>query len=299
MTGNDWVGTHHDRGFNELLDAVAQEGIEALNAFKHKQLELENIENAFYISQRILQEAQSVLGEDNPEFIRLLMQSIEGCLHAGKEELALRQAEYLRGLLEKAGDTDSPQYQFAAGAQAICLSGLKRYDQAIPALEQLRMLQDGSPVPEQVSTLMDLALAYAGNGMPDRAKEMCGIFNAKALRWLREAASSPEADTDTAFSLCAYAIDVCMSVLAGTGGDGGAAWALDALLAYRGMMYRLIPSASTIHSPDGEVYRRTIGALPPGCTFMDCVRFEDLFGHRIKDMLFFKDDGGEVSSAVV
>lgn len=299
MTGDDWVGVHPESGFNELLDAVAQEGMEALSAFKHKQLELEDIENAFYISQRMLLEAKNVLGEDNPEFTDLLIRSIDGCLYAGKTELALRQAEYLKSLLEKRGEPASPDYRFAVGAQAFCLTGLKRYDLAVPALECMRTLQDDSPVPEQVSTMMDLALAYAGNGMPEKAREMCQSFNAKFLGWAREAAVSPEADTDTSFSLCAYAIDVCMSVLCSLGEEPDPSWGLDALLAYRGMMYRLNPSAATIHSPDGQVYRRAQGALPQGCTFLDCVRFEDLLKHRLSDILFYRDSGDRVGFSTV
>lgn len=299
MTENDWVGVHPDRGFRELLDAVANEGIEALNAFKHKQIELDGLDNAFYISQRILRETRDVLGESHPEFIGMLVNSIDGCLHAGKIELALRQAEYLRSLLEKAGDTSSDQYQYAVAAHGFCLAGLKRYALAIPVLEMVRTMQNDATVPEKVSTMMDLAAAYAGNGMIDKAREMCGGFNEQLLSWSREIASDPEGDAETAFSLCAYAIDVCMSVLIRVDENADPDWALNALLAYRGMLYWLEPAAATIHTPDGDVYRRARGALPKGSSFMDCVRFNDLLRDDIRDMLFFREGKGSIRYTLV
>jgi len=289
MAGNEWVAVHPDRGFRELLEAVAEEGLEALDAFKHKQIELNSLENAFFISQRILQKTRDILGEDDPAFMDMLIRSIDGCLEAGYMALGFRQAEYAREILEKQGATRSPEYQYAVGAMAFCHMSDGRFGPALDTIELLMTLQDDAPRHERLSTRMDRAAALAGTGASERAKAACVEFTADLLRWGREAAETPGGDTQTAHSLCAYALDVCMSVLTVQGPDADAEWALNALLAFRGLLYRLDPAASTVHAADNGAYRRARASLPEGGTFRDCVRFNDLVNRRAGEFLFYED----------
>ncbi len=288
MIDNSWIATHKDDGFNELLSAVAKEGIEALNDYKHKQIELKSFETAFFISQRILLESRNILGEDSDDFMDLLIRSIESCLIAEYLDVAVKQASYAQMILEKSDTPNKYFYPYVLGVQSYCYMKKRLFKNALNALDKLKTLQTNSPEYESLSTSIDTAVCYAGLNKVEEAIQAYKKLYPRLAGWISKFENDKGEEADIAFSLCAYSIDACMSILSACSESEDASWALNTLLYMRGKMWAIKASVTTIHSPDGDVYKHARTFLKEGQTFLDCVRYENMLKSRQEQMLFYR-----------